>query len=358
MQSGAYSEPVPTKQRRQPELRRTKTPGIYKRGRRYYVVFRDAAGSQRKKSLATLADARAFKAQVAAAVYRGEYLSGPDVAFAEYARRWINGYGGRTSRGLRARTRRAYLLALGLDKDGKETGGGAISYFGRRSLASVRPPDVRDYGEWLAEQGLARNTIRVTLAPLKAMFACAYEDGIIRTNPTARLRMGPKALAAPRKDARAFSEAELRRVLEEIPSPYGLVIKTLADTGIRVSELLALCRSDIDLERRVLCITKSLVDGDYGTPKSTNSSRFVSFSPALATLLSERLSDMGERRSRLRPRGRAPLHAFEALPRRARRRRTGGHRLACGPPHAEAHVRNDPLPSGCAEGADTNVARP
>src|SRR5689334_17902717 len=110
MRNGAYSDTDgrPTAS----TMKRTATPGIYKRGRRYYVVYRDPAGKQRKKSLPTLADARAFKASVASAISRGEYLPEPKLAFDDYAQQWITGYGGRTSRGLRPRTRRAYLLAL------------------------------------------------------------------------------------------------------------------------------------------------------------------------------------------------------------------------------------------------------
>jgi hypothetical protein len=82
MQTGAYSDTV-EERRAPPTLRRTATPGIYKRGRRYYVVYRDPAGRQRKKSLATLTEARAFKSAVATAVYLGEYVPDPEITFAE-----------------------------------------------------------------------------------------------------------------------------------------------------------------------------------------------------------------------------------------------------------------------------------
>jgi integrase len=313
MQTGAYSATQTVEQRPSPTLQRTSTPGIYKRGRRYYVVYRDPAGRQRKKSQATLADARAFKAAVASAISRGDYLPNPKLSFDDYARQWITGYGGRTARGLRPRTRRSYLLALGLDRDGNPTGAGAVAYFGRRQLVSIRPPDIREYGEWLADQGLARNTIRVTLAPIKAMFACAYEDGLLRDNPAARLRMGPKALTAPLKDTHALTEAELRRVLDEIPPAYQLAIDMLADTGLRIGELLALRKRDIDVEQRLVDVTQSIVDGDRGVPKTTSSARFVAFSPELAARLSARLTvlDNDERvfvRSNGRPFDRSRLY--------------------------------------------------
>jgi len=47
-------------------LVKTGTPGIYKRGSRYVVVFRDPHGKQRKRSTRTLAEARDLKAALTA----------------------------------------------------------------------------------------------------------------------------------------------------------------------------------------------------------------------------------------------------------------------------------------------------
>ena len=54
-------------------LVKTSTPGIYKRGSRYVVIFRDPHGRQRKRTARTLAEARDLKAALTADVKRGEY---------------------------------------------------------------------------------------------------------------------------------------------------------------------------------------------------------------------------------------------------------------------------------------------
>ena len=56
-------------------LVKTSTPGIYKRGGRYVVVYRDPEGKQRKRAARTLAEARELKATLTADVKRGEYPS-------------------------------------------------------------------------------------------------------------------------------------------------------------------------------------------------------------------------------------------------------------------------------------------
>jgi integrase len=44
-------------------LEKTKTPGIYRRGGRYVVTWRERSGKQRRQSAATLAEARDLKAK-------------------------------------------------------------------------------------------------------------------------------------------------------------------------------------------------------------------------------------------------------------------------------------------------------
>ena len=93
-------------------LVRTSTPGIFKRGGAYVVVFRDPSGRQRKRAAPTLAAARALKSEVTADVLRGEYREQSRVTFAAHWQAWIESYAGRTSRGFRERTREEYRRDL------------------------------------------------------------------------------------------------------------------------------------------------------------------------------------------------------------------------------------------------------
>jgi len=57
-------------------LEATRTPGIYKRGNRYVVVYRHT-GKQHKRFCHTYAEARSVKAQIKADIDRGEHVRGP-----------------------------------------------------------------------------------------------------------------------------------------------------------------------------------------------------------------------------------------------------------------------------------------
>lgn len=186
-------------------LVRTATPGIYRKDNRYIVVFRDPSGRQRKRSARTLAEARAVKSSLTADVNRNEYVAESKVTFADYSSRWIETYEGRTARGIRAHTLRDYGRQLGLDANGAPTGLGAVAHFGRTPLAAIRPQDVKAYAAKVAARGVARNTVRLALAPVKAMLATAHEEGVIRSNPAAGLRLGRTVAASPVKETHALA---------------------------------------------------------------------------------------------------------------------------------------------------------
>src|SRR5919202_2013808 len=117
-------------------LVKTGTPGIYRRGSRYVVVFRDPHGRQRKRSARTLAEARDVKATLTADVRRGEYRALSRVTFAQYAAEWCGSYNGRTARGIRPQTLSDYKALLERD---------AIPFFGRIQLMAIEPRDVKRF---------------------------------------------------------------------------------------------------------------------------------------------------------------------------------------------------------------------
>jgi integrase len=268
-------------------LTKTGTPGIFKRGPgSYVVVYRDTTGKQRKKCARTLAEARTVKSTLTADVKRGEYMEESRIVFADYAATWIQTYGGRTSRGIRPVTLADYRRSLGLDAEGKPTGSGAVEFFGRTPLRAIRPQDVKRYASSVASRGVARNTVRLAVAPVRALLATAFEEGLIRSNPAAGLRLAHVARDAPESDrVKAMSEDELRRLLAEIPDRHRLLVEFLAQTGLRISEALALTKADIDFGRRRVMVRRRLYAGELAPPKTKHGRRDVPLSPTLAQRL-------------------------------------------------------------------------
>lgn len=188
--------------------------GIYRRGGRYIVIYSDPQGRQRRRYARTLSEARDVKATLRADVTSGEYRASSKVTFADYGATWIKTYAGRTARGIREHTRADYRKRLEQD---------AIPFFGRMPLAAIEPQHVKQFAAHVSSRGVAANTVRLALAPVKALFTTAVEEGILRYNPTAgiRLALASGAGEADEERVKALTEDELRRLLDEIANEPG-----------------------------------------------------------------------------------------------------------------------------------------
>jgi integrase len=257
-------------------LTKTGTPGVYKRGTRYVVIFRDPQGRQRKRAARTLAEARELKATLTADVKRGEYRAHAKLTFAQYAEEWATTYTGRTGRGIRPNTLADYRDALRRE---------AVPFFGRMQLAAIEPRDVRRFANELAARGLAPSSVRKTIAPVRALLATAFEDGLIRSNPAAGVRIAQRFDMEGDARAKALSEEELRAFLAQVPDDSRLFFEFLVSTGLRIGEAIALTWGDVDFGRCRVHVRRRLSRGAFDAPKSKHGRRTVPLSPRLSRAL-------------------------------------------------------------------------
>ena len=124
------------------------------------------------------------------------------------------------------------------------------------------------------EVRLARNTVRNIHATLRALLRAAVDDGVILANPAEKfgrlLRLvTPKATRQETIKAmtRAQRHAFLSAALEHEPRYYPLFF-TLAGTGMRLGEGLALQWIDLDVITRKIRVARAFSDGVVNTPKS------------------------------------------------------------------------------------------
>ena len=130
------------------------------------------------------------------------------------------------------------------------------------------------------------------LTPVKALFATAWEDGVIERNPTVGVRVlcGP---AHGEHAQRAMTEAEWRRLLEYLPAQWRTFHQLLLETGMRVSEALGLDWSDVELQAPPrIHVRRQHYRGTTGPLKTRASRRQLPLS-----------ADLAERLAALRPDG-------------------------------------------------------
>jgi integrase len=204
-------------------------PGIYKRGSRYVVQWKHR-GKLHKSSHRTLSEAARAKGRRMA----GETEPAARQRFDAYARQWVKAYEGRTNRGISDGTRASYEDALERL---------AIPHFGTARLGDIAPPDMRDYIAALRKRGLTARSIRRYVAPVRALFAQAFDDGDVPKNPTAGVRVVVKGERTYKPHT--LMPLEIKALMAEIPEHWRELVWFLAFTGVRISEALHATWGDI-----------------------------------------------------------------------------------------------------------------
>src|SRR4051812_14598936 len=124
------------------KLEKTRHPGIYRRGSRYAVMYRDADGKQRWESARTLDEARTLKARRTMQRDTGDLQEASRITLHDYLREWVERYQG-GSRGFREETREEYRADLERY---------ALRFFSARlKLPELTPRHVAQFVGWLCD---------------------------------------------------------------------------------------------------------------------------------------------------------------------------------------------------------------
>jgi integrase len=140
----------------------------------------------------------------------------------------------------------------------------------------------------LTSQALRPSSLRSALIPLSACLHAAVEAGLIPGNPAIRLgRFIRKPDDVQAYTVDVFTAPELTTLLttaeQQMPERYALIL-TLARTGIRLGEALALRREDLDFAQCQLWVRRTWGRRAIGTPK-TGKARRVDMSDQLQAVL-------------------------------------------------------------------------
>jgi integrase len=209
---------------------------------------------------------------------RGDTIRAQTTArFDEYARAWVATCPGRTSRGLRDETREEYRKVLERH---------AIPYFRRQRLAEIEPVDVKRFIENIG-RGRGWNTVRLALAPVRAMLADAAELGDIRSNPARGVRIGSSVRGEDDQRVKALKPDELRQLIAATPDAHRLFVRFTAETGMRLSEVSATRWCDVEFGRRRVRVERRVRDGVVGPPKSRAGRRSIPLTPEMTQILWE-----------------------------------------------------------------------
>lgn len=164
----------------------------------------------------------------------------------------------------------------------------ALPVFGKKPVTEISRMDVKSFLMKKVNSGLASRTVTHLKNVIGGILNLALDDEAITVNPAHRLGkyMREKSL---RLESDPLTRDELSSFLavvsEHYPKHYAMVL-TLARTGMRIGEVIALKWGDVDFNSRFIVVQRNRYLGREGTPKNGKSRR-VDMSRQLADTLLE-----------------------------------------------------------------------
>jgi integrase len=184
---------------------------------------------------------------------------------------------------LAASDRKATTKALygGLSRTHLE--GGTI---GTKRLDRLKPSDVETLIVELRRKGRSDSTVRQVYTVLRGALDVAVRDGLLASNPAAKV----KRPGIARQEARYLSAAEVVRLLDAAKDlRYHAAVVLMAATGLRRGEVCGLLWPDVDLTKGELTVrhTLSRVDGELllTAPKTEKARRRIPLHAGVVTMV-------------------------------------------------------------------------
>lgn len=156
---------------------------------------------------------------------------------------------------------------------------------GSKAISEITKVDCQIVFNGMIQAGRKRSTLANLKSCLNQLFECASDDGLIRKNPVKNIEL-PKDDAKPRED---IPDSQINIFLEFVKNdlrfqqnyPFFVV---LFNSGVRIGELAALTRDDVDFKNQKITINKTVnryrkkqmgFTVGIGTPKSRTSNREI-----------------------------------------------------------------------------------
>lgn len=232
--------------------------------------WRDDAGHQRKRSFPRRVDGQRFVAQIEADMLRGQYIDPTDrTTVLAFARQWA---ALRVHHRPTTARRVSSLIEVHI----------AGTPLGNRRLAAVTPSEVQ---AWVSGRSvvLAPTTLRLLVSLLRSIYAAAVLDRLVATTPVVRLTLP----SAHRERVVPLSVDLVRKLAATMPDRNRAMVITQAGLGLRIGELLALRREDVNFLGRSVRVEWQIAPGSKvrSDPKTRRSRRTLPLPQVVADAL-------------------------------------------------------------------------
>ncbi|MGC2486838.1 MAG: site-specific tyrosine recombinase XerD [Acidimicrobiales bacterium] len=126
----------------------------------------------------------------------------------------------------------------------------------KMDVGDLREEDLEIYFNGLRKTRQS-NTVARTVASVRGLFAYLFDEGLLHSDPSARLKGGARGRSLPKP----LSEAEVAKLIDAIPATSAIdlrdraLLELLYGTGARVSEAVGLELSHLNFDEGLILVT-------------------------------------------------------------------------------------------------------
>ena len=228
-------------------------------------VFIDHHGKRKAKCIGEKRTAQHVAEQLRAKLALGQFEitdagAKEQYPFSVYYKEWLESY---VRNNTKDATYISYELAYRMH---------FLPLFGDKDIRTITRAEVKQFIYDKLKAGLARNSVRGYLAPLREMLNHAMEDGHLDRNPCQSVMRTIRAEHGERKERINFLRREevayLLEAFQQHFSAHFPFVLLLVRTGLRLGEAVSLQWGDIDFHDRFIEVRRNLSKGKLQTPKS------------------------------------------------------------------------------------------
>jgi integrase len=160
-----------------------------------------------------------------------------------------------------------------------------LPVFGEQPLCDIRRVDIQRFvTEKMARQNLSWQTAVHLRNLMSGTLERAVEWGYLEANPGRRIKV--PSMQRRRKTI-VLSLEQLAALLHSLQEPVKVLVITVAMTGLRIGEVLALRWKNVDFEKSLIHVREAVYEGNLSSPKSKSSVRDIPIGPSLQQSLLE-----------------------------------------------------------------------
>jgi integrase len=244
-------------------------------------VFLPREKRKLRRSFPTLAAAKGWRVDAAAALNRGQLQIEKPILLHDAAAAWLEGARAGT---IRTRAGDPYKPSA-LTSYESTLRKWVLPRLGQRKLSEIRRRDLQDLSEQMLAAGRDPSTVRNALMPLRAIYRRAVNREEVSSNPTIGLQL---PAVRGRRD-RIATPAEAAALIAALPAADRALWATALYAGLRRGELQALRWEDVDLTNNVITVRRSWDDKARVliTPKSQAGNRSIPVAAVLRSQLTQ-----------------------------------------------------------------------